>query len=228
MSLDGYIDDATADRLVLSGAQDLDRVDELRASCDAILVGAGTIRADNPRLLLHSQARRAARIAAGLAADPLRVTITGSGELEASARVFNSGEVRPRVYVPSAAFAGLRARLSQVADVVEVVDESADAEGYGVLSSVLADLAGAGIGRLMVEGGSSTLTQFLTSGYADELQLAVAPFFVGDPRAPSFAGAGRFPWSSRQPARLAHVRPVGNDVLLVYALSERYANIGPA
>ncbi|MDQ2877223.1 MAG: dihydrofolate reductase family protein, partial [Actinomycetota bacterium] len=49
VSADGYIDDATAGRLVLSDASDLDRVDEVRAGVDAILVGAGTIRADNPR-----------------------------------------------------------------------------------------------------------------------------------------------------------------------------------
>jgi len=61
MSLDGYLDDASSDRLILSSAADLDRVDELRAGSDAILIGAGTIRADNPRLLLRSPARREAR-----------------------------------------------------------------------------------------------------------------------------------------------------------------------
>ena len=54
MSLDGYLDDATSRRLVLSNAADLDRVDAVRAGCDAVLVGAGTVRADNPRLLVRS------------------------------------------------------------------------------------------------------------------------------------------------------------------------------
>ena len=58
MSADGYLDDASATRLVLSGEADLDRVDELRAGSDAILVGAQTIRADNPRLLVRSRAWR--------------------------------------------------------------------------------------------------------------------------------------------------------------------------
>src|ERR1700761_2609178 len=61
VSLDGYLDDASPARLILSGADDLDEVDELRARSDAILVGAGTIRADNPRLLVRDQARIAAR-----------------------------------------------------------------------------------------------------------------------------------------------------------------------
>jgi len=57
-SADGYLDDASPRRLILSGPADLDRVDEVRAGCDAILVGAGTIRADDPRLLVRDPRRR--------------------------------------------------------------------------------------------------------------------------------------------------------------------------
>src|SRR5687768_4878133 len=66
MSIDGYIDDATGTRLLMSNEADFDRVDAVRADCDAILVGAHTIRVDNPRLLVRSAARRNARIARGL------------------------------------------------------------------------------------------------------------------------------------------------------------------
>ena len=61
MSLDGYIDTATDERLVLSNDADLDRVDAVRADSDAILVGAATLRNDNPRLLVRAPARRAHR-----------------------------------------------------------------------------------------------------------------------------------------------------------------------
>ena len=61
VSVDGYLDDATPSRLILSGPEDLDEVDALRAAADAILVGAGTIRKDNPRLLVRDPARVAAR-----------------------------------------------------------------------------------------------------------------------------------------------------------------------
>ena len=76
VSLDGYLDDTGPERLLLSGPADFERVDEVRASVDAILVGAGTIRADNPRLLVNSAERRAARRAAGQAEYPLKVTVT--------------------------------------------------------------------------------------------------------------------------------------------------------
>ena len=64
-SLDGHIDDASPERLILSGAEDLDRVDVERAAVDAILVGAATIAADDPRLLVRSAERRAERVACG-------------------------------------------------------------------------------------------------------------------------------------------------------------------
>src|ERR1700745_1919620 len=86
MSADGYIDDASSTRLVLSGQADLDRVDELRASSDAILVGAQTIRADNPSLQVRSVARRQQRTEAGLPPSPRKVTITRSGDLDPLAR----------------------------------------------------------------------------------------------------------------------------------------------
>ncbi|HEX5189453.1 MAG TPA: dihydrofolate reductase family protein, partial [Streptosporangiaceae bacterium] len=91
MSLDGYIDDRSGEPLRLSGAEDIDRVDELRAGCDAILVGAGTIRADDPLLLLRSEARREARIARGARPDPVRVVISASGDLDPAARIFTTG-----------------------------------------------------------------------------------------------------------------------------------------
>jgi 5-amino-6-(5-phosphoribosylamino)uracil reductase len=70
MSIDGYVDSPSDERLLLSNDADFDRVDEVRAGCDAILVGAGTVRVDNPRLLIRDEARRAERIARGLRARP--------------------------------------------------------------------------------------------------------------------------------------------------------------
>jgi 5-amino-6-(5-phosphoribosylamino)uracil reductase len=74
----------------------------------------------------------------------------------------------------------------------------------------------------MVEGGGCTLTQFLTADLADELQLVVAPLFVGDSRAPRLVGDGSFPFNARRRAHLAGVRRIGDVVLLRYALSERF------
>ena len=84
------------------------------------------------------------------------------------------------------------------------------------------DLAARGVARLMVEGGGTVHTQFLTEDLVDELQLTVAPVFVGDSDAPRFVRDGCFPWNSGRRAVLVDVRQIGDVVLLRYALSSRF------
>ncbi|WP_045876816.1 dihydrofolate reductase family protein [Pseudofrankia sp. DC12] len=217
-SIDGYLDDTSDARLRLSNEADFDRVDEVRAGCDAILVGAGTIRADNPKLLIRSPARQRARTSRGLPANPLKVTLTATGDLDPSARFFTAGEAPKVVYTATSAVAKARGRLGAGAEVV-------DARGPVELTAVLADLAARGVARLMVEGGGAVHTQFLTGDLADELQLVIAPFFVGDPRAPRFVGPGTFPHDPAHPARLAETTQLNDVVLLRYALSPRYPGL---
>jgi 5-amino-6-(5-phosphoribosylamino)uracil reductase len=215
MSIDGYLDNAGGKRLLLSNDADFDRVDDVRASCDAIMVGAGTVRLDNPRLLVRSAERRSERVARGLPPTPLKVTVTGRGELDPSAAFFSAGDVDKLVYCASEAVDGTRGRLGDAATVVDAGDPVD-------LCRVLADLHERGVGRLMVEGGGRVHTQFLTAGLVDELHLVVAPFFVGDSRAPRFVGDGAFPWGPDRRARLAEVRQIGDVVLLRYGLSDRF------
>jgi 5-amino-6-(5-phosphoribosylamino)uracil reductase len=215
MSLDGYLDDAEPERLLLSNAADFDRVDEVRAGCDAILVGATTIRQDDPRLLVRSAERRAARVARGEPPNPVKVTVTGRCDLDPAAQFFTAGEAGRLVYCATGTVAVARERLGAVATVVDAGDPVD-------VHAVTADLAARGIRRLMVEGGGRMHTQFLTAGLADELQLVVAPFFVGDSRAPRFVHDGDFPWGPKNRADLAEVRRIGDVVLLRYALSDRF------
>ncbi|WP_433290604.1 RibD family protein [Actinoplanes sp. CA-030573] len=217
MSIDGYLDDAAQDRLLLSNDADFDRVDEVRAGCDAILVGAATIRQDDPRLLVRSPERRALRVARGQRPHPLKVTVTGSCDIDPGARFFALGDVEKLVYCATASVEDARKRLGDVATVIDGGDPVD-------LGRVTSDLASRGVRRLMVEGGGTMHTQFLTSGLVDELQLVVAPFFVGDSRAPRFVGDGEFPWGPGHRATLAEVRQIGDVVLLRYALSERFGD----
>jgi 5-amino-6-(5-phosphoribosylamino)uracil reductase len=186
MSADGYIDDGSPRRLVLSGPEDLDRVDEVRAGSDAIMVGAQTIRSDDPRLLVRSQDRRDQRLDLGQPASPAKVTITASGDLDPQARFFAADGTQKLVYASAGATEALRIRLGGLATVVSLAD------GAG-LAAVLADLAARGIARLMIEGGARVLGQALADGLADELLLAIAPVFVADPAAPRLLGRGPVP-----------------------------------
>ena len=92
ISLDGYLDAASGERLVLSNEADLDRVDAVRAECDAILVGAATVRNDNPRLLVRTPARQRARVARGLCPSPMKVTVTHRADLDVHGNFFATGE----------------------------------------------------------------------------------------------------------------------------------------
>jgi 5-amino-6-(5-phosphoribosylamino)uracil reductase len=214
ISVDGYLDDATHQRLILSSDADLDRVDEVRANADAILVGATTIRRDNPWLRVRSAARREARQARGELADPVRVTITRSGNLDPAARFFarsDPGET-VLVYVPDSAADEAAARLQGAASVLEAGDPLS-------LPLVLADLAGRGVRRLLVEGGSTVHTQFLQAGLADELHLVVAPIFVGDPTAPRLVGPGQYPHDATHRMHLESTDQLGDVALLRYRLA---------
>jgi 5-amino-6-(5-phosphoribosylamino)uracil reductase len=215
MSIDGYLDSATVKRLPLSNDADFDRVDAVRATCDAILVGAATVRNDNPRLVVRSPERRDERVARGLQPSPIKVTVTTGGQLDACADFFVTGDTEKLVYCASAAVGEARDRLGSVATVVD--------GGQPVdMHRLSEDLHSRGVQRLMVEGGGTMHTQFLTADLADELHLVVAPFFVGDSRARRFVNDGRFPWNPRRRATLADVQQIGDVVLLRYALSSRF------
>lgn len=217
VSIDGYIGNA-ASRLHLSNDADFDRVDAVRASCDAILVGAATVRIDNPRLLVRSQTRRDERVGRGLPESPIKVTVTRRAELDASADFFSVGDAEKIVYCASARSADARRQLGTVATVVDAGDRVA-------MLTLSADLAERGVRRLMVEGGGTVHTQFLTEDIVDELQLTVAPVFVGDSEAPRFVRDGIFPWNTARRAELVDVHKLGDVVLLRYALSSRFGEL---
>ena len=217
-SADGYLDDASPRRLILSGPADLDRVDEVRAGCDAIMVGAQTVRKDNPRLLIRDPRRSARRAARGLPEHPARVTLTATGDLDPQARFFAPGALR-LVYCATPAIGRARARLGDSAVVIDAGDPLS-------LDLVLTDLAERGVLRVLVEGGAHVLGEFLARDLADELNLAVAPFFVADP-GPETAPRLNLPLAPRSPSNpnsptspmtLADVRRVDEMVLLRYLL----------
>ncbi len=239
MSLDGHIDDSSDERLILSSAADLDRVDEVRAGCDAILVGAATVRRDNPRLAVRAQHRRAAREAAGRPPTPIKVVLSGGGDLDPSARLFTTDPVETIIYrragsslpiaaptsspelsTPQSASAAIRtapaARTERATFTARVILVELPGRPRVEVAAILTDLARRGVRRLLVEGGTSLHTAFLTAGLVDELHLTVAPFFVGERDAPTFVGPGVFPNDVRSPLRLVEVRQLDNVVFLRY------------
>ena len=147
----------------------------------------------------------------------MKVTVTRRAELDAHAAFFTVGAAEKIVYCAKERVVDARKRLGPVATVVD----GGDTVRMRTLST---DLAARGVERLMVEGGGTVHTQFLTDDLVDELQLVVAPLFVGDSHAPRFVRDGAFPWNPGRRARLVDVRQIGDVVLLRYALSERFGS----
>ncbi|MEU1206581.1 dihydrofolate reductase family protein [Nocardia sp. NPDC005825] len=217
VSIDGYIDDASPDRLLLSNAADFDRVDALRAESDAILIGAETLRRDNPRLLVNSSDRRLQRVAAGKPDYPVRVIVTARGELDPELRFWQSGGER-LVYTTDSGAARLGDRLAGLAEVVSL-------GGAIDFAALLDDLGKRGVESLMVEGGGSIHTAFLSAGLVDEIWMAVAPLVVGDPAAPRFLGPAAFPGGTGHRMQLADVARIG-DIALLHYLPKEDSDVG--
>jgi 5-amino-6-(5-phosphoribosylamino)uracil reductase len=210
-SADGYLDDASPSRLILSGPADLDRVDEVRAGCDAIMVGAQTVRQDNPRLLIRDPRRRARRAARDQPENPTRVTLTGTGDLDPKANFFAPGVPR-LVYCATPALPRARASLQAQAVLI-------DAGAPVSLEIILHDLAERSVARLLVEGGARVLAEFLAQDLADEFHLAIAPVFLAPPTsAPRLHLPGPAQAGPSSPMTLAETRRVEEMVLARYLL----------
>ena len=209
MSVDGYLDDTSPERLRLSNAPDFDRVDQVRAESDAILIGANTMRRDNPRLLVNSDERRAQRVADGKPEFPLKVTVTRTGDLAADLKFWHFGGDKLVITVDDAV-EKVRATLGDLADVVSV---GLDLD-WGL---VLDELGRRGVKQLMVEGGGTIHTQLMAQDLADEVHLAIAPLLVGQPEAARFLGAADYPGGSTARMQVLEVRAIDDVVLVRYA-----------
>ncbi|SDP25152.1 RibD family protein [Lentzea jiangxiensis] len=200
VSIDGHIDDRGTERFPLSNAEDFDHVDRLRAESDAILAGAGTLRRDNARLLVYNDERRARRIAGGKPGFPLRVIVTRSGDLDPELRFWHCGGER-LVYTRSA---------------TTTVGDLAETKTFTDFADILDDLGARGVGKLMVEGGTSIHTEFLRAGLADEIRVAVAPMLIGQATAPRFVNPAEFPGGPARRFHLEDVTKVGDVAVLRY------------
>ncbi len=167
VSADGYMDDMTSKRLILSTPEDWAEVYRLRAEADAIIIGAQTLRNDNPSLCAKSEELKGQRIARGESAEPRRVVICGRGAISPELKIFHSGEEPPLLFSLVE-----RPELSSVAEVV--VAENIDAP------YIVTELEKRGLCRLFVEGGAQVLKMFFESKLVDRIRVACNPAVIVD------------------------------------------------
>ena len=210
MSIDAYIDADGSDRLLLSSPEDFARVDEVRATCDAILVGAGTVRRDNPSLILRSEELRRQRIKNDKPPDPTKVTITSSGNLDRRNSFFTTGTAARIVYATSAA--SERLNVDDLATVVALPGDLVD------LRMILDDLSARGVNRLLVEGGTVLGTALLEANLISELHISIAPFLLGQHGRAPLVSRAKFPFGPTKRMTLQLAERIGDMGLLVYRL----------
>lgn len=162
VTADGFLDDNTPQRLLISTPGDWQAVYALRARHDAILAGAETLRRDDPSLLVRDEEVRRRRRDAGLRPDIAKVTLTRSGRLDPSLRFFTTGDAD-------------RYLFSDRPVPVPEGTESVVCDGGVTARGIVTALERRGIRSLMVEGGARVLELFLREGMADTLRLAVNP-----------------------------------------------------
>jgi len=191
-SLDGRIATVSGRSNCINGPQGIAHLHRLRALVDAVVVGAGTVRADDPQLTV--------RCVSG--PNPVRVVIDPRGTLPADARAFANDGVR-RIVIT-------RRQTGVAAHGAETI-ALPDKDGRIEPRAILDALVERGLRRILIEGGAQTVSSFLSAGCLDRLHVVVAPMILGSgiagldlPPIADMTGALRVPM---------HAHALGSDVL---------------
>jgi diaminohydroxyphosphoribosylaminopyrimidine deaminase / 5-amino-6-(5-phosphoribosylamino)uracil reductase len=199
-TLDGRIATRSGHSQWIGGAGDIRHTHRLRALCHAVLVGAATVREDDPRLTTRQVE----------GPSPTRVVLDASRRLSAEYKLFRGD---PPTLLVAAEDGPARHGTAEVLRVAR------DASGGLDLPALLRALAARGLTRIFVEGGGQTVSRFLAAGCLDRLHVTVAPMILGSGR-PAFAlpevsrieQGMRFEWT---------VHDLAPDVLFDIALDRR-------
>jgi riboflavin-specific deaminase-like protein len=169
-SLDGRIATSSGHSHYINGLEDRRRLHRLRALSDAVVVGAGTVASDDPRLTVREVD----------GPQPVRVVLDPGGRLDHALGVFTDG-LAPTLWVQADPPNGGASAVVRREDL-EIVVLPAGPDGWFTPSSVLTMLRGRGLPRVLVEGGGVTVSRFLEARVLDRLHVSVAPLLIGSGR----------------------------------------------
>ena len=197
MTADGKITSARREEPAFSSRLDKKTMDRLRAEADAVLVGAGTLRADNPPLNVRDPEMKAHRRSLGKPDGLVNVVVTASARVDPDSRFFTGGEAAGRIVATvEDAPADRLARLAEVAEVWTL------GRGRVELPLLLTRLKARGMKRLLVEGGGELNWGFVRDDLFDELYVTLVPALLGGSRAPTLCEGEGFDMADQRRLRL--------------------------
>lgn len=200
MTLDGKIATVAGDSKI-SCKEDLDRLHRLRAGVDAIMVGVGTVLADDPSLTVRRVHGK----------NPIRIVIDREAKTPPNARVMDSSAETIVAVSRMAKREKLEKLRAAGAEVILGSKNEVD------LRKLLEELRSRGVRKLLLEGGSRLNWEMLRRGLVDEVRVAVAPCIVGGAKAKSLVGGvGLAKVREGVKLKLSKVGRVGSDLLLIY------------
>ncbi len=207
MSADGKISTSERRQIKISGHNDLIRMDALRASSDAIMVGIGTILTDDPSLRIKSDKLRKDRIERGLPENPLRVVMDSKARTPLESKVLGQGCI---LAVSQSASNERLTRLSTVCEIVVSGLQEVD------LGDLLDKLYIKGVRRLMVEGGATLNWSLIKNGLVDEINIFIGAMVIGGEDAPSLVGGEGFSLNFPR-LKLESLKKIDDGVLIKWS-----------
>mgnify|MGYP000462920699 CR=1 FL=1 len=208
-SADGKLSTRRREQVEISGSEDFARVDRLRAASDAVLVGVGTVLADDPHLTIDDPTLREERRARGDSENPDRVVVDSSGRTPLDARILDSAATT-YVVVAADATADRKAALADAGAEILVAGEE-----RVMLPEALSKLSERGVEDLMVEGGGEVIYSLFAADLVDELSLYLGSLVLGGRDAPTVADGAGFVGSFPK-LSLRDVSRIDDGVLLRY------------
>ncbi len=218
MSADGKLSTFERKQVKISGKADFDRVDELRAGTDAIMVGIGTVLADDPSLTVKSEQRRQNRAAAGKEENPVRVIVDSRAQTPTDADIFKKGKGRKIIAVSESAPKEKTEALSKM-PYTKVITAGSDRVN---LEEMAVQLKKEGIDRLMVEGGATLNYGLISAGLADELMIFVGNQIIGGKNAPTFADGDGFSEEKIKKLTLESAERIEDGILLTWKVNNSF------
>jgi 2,5-diamino-6-(ribosylamino)-4(3H)-pyrimidinone 5'-phosphate reductase len=206
MTADGKITSAAREYPKFTSAHDKKTMDRLRAEADAVLVGAGTLRADDPPLNVRDAEMREYRRSLGKPEDLARVAVTSSLDLDPGLRFFREGSGSRIVATVEDAPEERSRPLTAVAEVWRV------GRGRVDLAELLARLRARGVERLLVEGGGELNWELVEQDLLDELYVTIAPCLLGGREAPTLLEGTGLAMGARVSLRLAAFDRHGDEL----------------